>query len=149
MGTAMMPEFVGIYERLGADYNLPLLLMEDYRTFSVMDYVGPVTTAEYDAARDRAAARGNPVVALQLETVWSWPDGIEAAYRDLFASVPPGVSWLALHFTAPGDVELFDVEAAIRTGEYAFFRDGRAKALMDAFGLVPIGLRDWQERLWA
>jgi predicted glycoside hydrolase/deacetylase ChbG (UPF0249 family) len=149
MGTAMMPEFVDIYERLGVDYNLPLLLMEDYRTFSVMDYVGPVTTAEYDAARDRAAARGNPVVALQLETVWSWPDVIEAAYRDLFASVPPGVSWLALHFTAPGDVELFDVEAAIRTGEYAFFHDGRAKALMDEFGLVPIGLRDWQERLWA
>ncbi|QDZ11668.1 polysaccharide deacetylase family protein [Devosia ginsengisoli] len=149
MGTAMMPEFVAIYERLGADYRLPLLLMDDYRTFSVMDYVGPVTTAEYNAARDRAAARGNPVVALQLETAWDWPDGIETAYRNLFARVPPGVSWLALHFTAPGDVELFDTEAVIRTGEYAFFRDGRAKALMDEFGLVPIGLKDWQARLLA
>lgn len=149
MGTAMMPEFVGIYERLGADFGLPLLLMKDYLTFSVMDYVGPVSTAEYDAARDRAASRGNPIVDLQLETAWDWPNGIEAAYRSLFARVPSGISWLALHFTAPGDVELFDTEAAIRTGEYAFFRDGRAKALMDEFGLIPIGLRDWQARLRA
>jgi chitin disaccharide deacetylase len=147
MGTAMMPEFVDIYEGLGAEFGLPLLLMEDYSTFSVMDYVGPVTTVEYDAARDRAAARGNPVVAIQKETVWDWPDGIEAAYRELFASLPGGTSWLALHFTAPGDVELFDTEAAIRTGEYTFFRNGRAKALMDEMGLVPIGLKDWRGRL--
>jgi predicted glycoside hydrolase/deacetylase ChbG (UPF0249 family) len=147
MGTAMMPEFVEIYEVLGREFNLPLLLMEDYRTFSVMDYVGPVTVEAFDAARDRARARGNPIVTLQSETVWDWPEGIETAYRKLFASLPEGTSWLALHFTAPGDVGLFDREAHIRTGEYEFFRSGRAGELMAEYGLVPIGVRDWQARL--
>ncbi|MBW8727648.1 MAG: ChbG/HpnK family deacetylase [Inquilinus limosus] len=67
MGTAMMPEFVAIYERLGAHYRLPILLMKDYMTFSVMDYVGPVTTAEFNAASAKAQQRGNPVVDLQLD----------------------------------------------------------------------------------
>jgi chitin disaccharide deacetylase len=147
MGTAMMPEFVDIYERLGAEFGLPLLLMKDYLTFSVMDYVGPVTVEPFNAARDKAAARGNPIVDLQLETVWTWPDGIEAAYRNLFASIPEGTSWLALHFNAPGEVELFDAEAHIRTGEYAFFRDGRASEMMKEYGIEPITVRKWS-RAW-
>ena len=147
MGAAMMPEFVDIYERLGAEFNLPLLLMRDYRTFSVMSYVGPVTTDEFNRARDAAEYRGNPIVAMQLETIWDWPDGIEAAYRGLFNSVPEGLSWLALHFNAPGEVELFDHEAHIRTGEYNFFRGGRAAELMTEYGLVPVGVRQWRELL--
>ncbi|GLQ56346.1 polysaccharide deacetylase family protein [Devosia nitrariae] len=147
MGTAMMPEFVAIYERLGADYRLPILIMKDYLTFSVMDYVGPVTTAEFDAASARAQQRGNPVVDLQLETPWEWPAGIEAAYRDLFALVPQGLSWLALHFNAPGDIELIAEEAAIRIGEYEFFRSGRASELMAEFGIEPVGVREWRDRM--
>jgi predicted glycoside hydrolase/deacetylase ChbG (UPF0249 family) len=149
MGTAMMPEFVAIYERLGAEFGLPLLLMKDYSTFSVMDYVGPVTHDEYNQARDRAAARGNPVVELQLETPWAWPDGIEAAYRDLFARVPEGVSWLALHFNTPGEIEHMDQQAPIRTGEYEFFRNGRAAALMAEYGLAPVGVAAWRDRMRA
>lgn len=147
MGTAMMPEFVAIYERLGADYDLPILIMKDYLTYSVMDYVGPVTTAEFDAASARAQQRGNPVVDLQLETPWEWPEGIEAAYRDLFARVPQGLSWLALHFNAPGDIEFIAEEAGIRTGEYEFFRSGRAGELMTEFGIEPVGVRAWRDRM--
>lgn len=149
MGTAMMPEFVHIYEKLGAEFSLPLLLMRDYLTFSVMSYVGPVTSAEFNTASARAVARGNPIVALQAETPWTWPDGIETAYRQLFESLPEGISWLALHFSAPGDIEIIDSENAIRTGEYEFFRSGRAKALMDELGLVPIGVRSWRDAIRA
>ena len=147
MGTAMMPEFVTVYERLGADYRLPILLMKDYMTFSVMDYVGPVTTAEFDAASGRARQRGNPIVDLQLETPWAWPQGIEAAYRDLFSRVPEGVSWLALHFNAPGEIEHMASDAAFRTGEYEFFRSRRAAELMAEFGIVPMGVRNWRDRM--
>ena len=147
MGAAMMPEFVGIYERLGAEFRLPLLLMEDYRTFSVMGYVGPVTTDEYDRARDRAAARGNPVVALRAETPWAWPDGREAAYRRLFAGLPVGTSWLALHFSTGGDIDLIDTEARFRTGEYDLFRSGKASDMLATEGITPIGVRPWREAM--
>lgn len=149
MGTAMMPEFVAIYERLGADYRVPILLMKDYLTFSVMDYVGPVTTAEFETASTRAQTRGNPVVDLQLETPWAWPQGIEAAYRELFESVPLGVSWLALHFNAPGDIEAISGEASIRIGEYEFFRSGKATELMSELGIKPLGVRAWRDQLRA
>lgn len=147
MGTAMMPEFVTIYERLGAEFRLPLLLMRDFSTFSAMAYAGPAGTGPFDAALARAAARGNPVVDMQYETPWDWPDGIEAAYRDLFSSIPEGLSWLALHFNAPGEIEAIDHEAAFRVGEYEFFRDGRATALMAEYGLQPVGIREWRERM--
>ncbi len=146
MGTAMMPEFVAVYERLGADFNLPILLMKDYTTFSVMDYVGPVTTAEFDTASARARQRGNPIVDLQLETPWEWPQG-EAAYRDLFSRVPEGLSWLALHFNAPGEIELMASDAMFRTSEYEFFHSGRARQLMAEFGIEPVGVREWRDRM--
>ncbi len=149
MGTAMMPEFVAIYERLGADYRVPILLMKNYLTFSVMDYVGPVTTAEFETASTRAQTRGNPVVDLQLETPWAWPQGIEAAYRELFESVPLGVSGLALHFNAPGDIEAISGEASIRIGEYEFFRSGKATELMSELGIKPLGVRAWRDQLRA
>jgi hypothetical protein len=82
---------------------------------------------------------------LQLERVWDWPNGIEAAYRTLFGSVPEGVSWPALPFSAPGEVELFDSEAEIRIGEYGFSRSGRASKLIKELGLVLIGVRQWRD----
>jgi predicted glycoside hydrolase/deacetylase ChbG (UPF0249 family) len=148
MGTAMMPEFVAIYERLGADYRLPLLLVEDFMTYSPIGvYAGAVTTGNYEAALARARTRGNHVFDLQMETPWDHSGGVEAAYRDLFARVPLGTTFLALHFNAPGDIELYDEGAAIRIGEYEFFRSGRARELMNEFGLTPIGMRQFRDRL--
>lgn len=147
MGTAMMPEFVAVYERLGADYSVPILLMKDYMTFSVMDYVGPVTTEEFDAASAEARRRGNPIVDLQLETPWEWPLGIDAAYRGLFSRLPEGLSWLALHFNAPGEIEFMAGDAAVRTGEYEFFRSGRARELMAELGIEAVGVREWRNRM--
>lgn len=149
MGTAMMPEFIAVYGRLGAEFGLPLLLMRDYRSFSVMTYVGPVTIGEYEAVLDTAEARRNPVVDMQFETPWGHPDTIEQAYRRLFQSIPDGLSWLALHFNAPGDIEAIDKEAHFRISEYEFFRSGRATDLMAEYDLTPIGVRSWRERMQA
>lgn len=147
MGAAMMPEFVDIYERIGEEFKLPLLLMRDYASFSVMDYVGPVTAQAFEAARDRAEARGNPVVDLQLETPWTWPEGRDAAYRSLVAAIPEGLSWLALHFSADTDIALMDAEAPIRIGEWEFFKTGLAAQLLNEFNILPIGTRQWRDRM--
>lgn len=147
MGAAMMPEFVDIYERLGSEFNLPLLLMRDYLTFSVMGYVGPVTMHEYDRARDRAARRGNPVVDLQVETPWEWPNGRDAAYEDLFSALPEGISWLAFHFSTEGEISPIDGEARCRIGEYELFRSGRVHEMLKEQGIVPIGVRQWRDSM--
>jgi hypothetical protein len=48
----MMPEFVDIYERLGEEFKLPLMLMKDYATFSVMEYSG---SGDFNGIRCRAS----------------------------------------------------------------------------------------------
>lgn len=133
----MMPEFVDICERLGAEYRLPLLLPRDFTRYSPIEYCGPVTTELYERALGRATARGNPVFDRQVETPWHRPDGDAAAYRELFARLPAGLSFLALHFNAPGDIELIDAASDVRTGEYDLFRTAGETSLMSS------ALRRW------
>lgn len=38
-------------------------------------------------------------------------------------------------------------DAAFRTGEYEFFRSRRAAELMAEFGIVPMGVRNWRDRM--
>ncbi len=148
MGTAMMPEFVAVYEQIGADYRLPTLMMADFMTYSPIGvYAGEVTTGNYERALAAAHARGNPVCSLQLETPWDHSRGVDAAYRELFSCIPEGLTWLALHFNTPGDIELFDQGAQIRIGEYEFFRSPKGRALMDEFGLIPVGMRQFRDRM--
>jgi predicted glycoside hydrolase/deacetylase ChbG (UPF0249 family) len=150
MGTAMMPEFVAIYEQLGADYRLPTLMMADFMTYSPIGvYAGPATAENYEPALAKARARGNPIFDLQLETDWEQTQGMEAAYRAIFTRIPEGMTYLTLHFNSPGDIELMDNEAHIRIGEYQFFRSPRGRALMDEFGLIPIGMRQFRDKMRA
>ena len=145
-----MPEFVAVYERIGADYRLPILMMADFMTYSPIGvYAGPATAENYLPALAKARARGNPIFDLQLETDWEQKDGIEAAYRAIFARVPEGMTYLTLHFNAPGDIELMAEEPHIRIGEYEFFRSPRGRALMDEFGLITIGMRQFRDRMRA
>ncbi len=50
MGTALCPEFVDIYVRLGLDYKLPILLVKDYNSFNPRSYSGPMSNDNYNAA---------------------------------------------------------------------------------------------------
>jgi hypothetical protein len=65
----------------------------------------------------------------------------------LFADLGPGLAWIALHFTSPGDIEFISPDAAIRIAEYDLFKSGRGKALMDAAGLTLVGMRAFRDRL--
>ncbi|MFT2215064.1 hypothetical protein ACLJYM_24870 [Rhizobium giardinii] len=104
-------------------------------------------TWQYTATRDRAEARGNQIVDLQAETPWTWLDGRDAAYRSLFESLPEGLSWLDLHFSADTDIRLMDDEASIRVGEYEFFRSGGAAVMMNELNLEPIGVGGWRQKI--
>ena len=150
MGAVMAPEFVDIYDRLGRDYGVPILLVKDLSRFNPMTYAGPTDTRRYDAVVRAARSRGDPIFDLVLETPWDRTADAETAYRAMFADIPDGLSYLALHFNTPGDFVAVEPEFAhIRTEEYAFFRSGRVPSLLADHGIEAIGMRQVRDRLRA
>ncbi len=153
MGTAMCPEFVETYFRLGMDYKLPIFLVEDYDTFNPRLYSGPMSTERYNAVIARAREEGFPIFDLVLETPWQRANDAETVYREMFQNLSEGLTYLSLHFNAPGDFEVVEPEYAhIRTEEYALFKGRRITEWVGERGLTIVGLRDIRDRLrshWA
>ena len=146
MGTALCPEFVDIYVQLGLDYKLPILLVKDYSAFNPRSYSGPMTNDRYNAALKRAEAKGFAVFDLVQETMWDRKDDAETAYRAMFKRLPLGLTFLSLHFNAPGDFEVIEPSHAyIRTDEYAVFRSGKIKEWAGDNGLEIVGMRAMRE----
>jgi chitin disaccharide deacetylase len=150
MGVVMMPEFVDIYERLGRDYDVPILLPKDLHAFNPMSYAGPAATGRYDRVVQQARARSEPVFDVVIESPWRRTSDVASAYRAMFDSIPEGLTYLALHFNAPGDFEAIEPEFAhIRTEEYAFFRSGAAEVLIAEHQIEVIGMRAIRQQLRA
>jgi predicted glycoside hydrolase/deacetylase ChbG (UPF0249 family) len=150
MGTAQMPEFVGIYRRLGQEFRLPVLLVKDLERYNPATYAGPLDTAGYDAEVAAARTAGEAIFDIVFETPWSRSGDAEAAYRAIFAEIQDGLTYLSMHFNAPGDFEtIAPATAHIRTEEYALFRTDRIKGWIAEFGLELIGMRALREELRA
>ena len=148
MGTVTSPEFVDIYFRLGKDYKLPILLVKDYKTFGAQVYSGGMTTERYDAVVSEARTEGFPIFELAVETPWQRETSAETAYHEMFRRLPDGLTYLALHFNAPGDFEVVEPEYAhIRTDEYALFKTERIAEWLRELGLTAVGMRSIRDRL--
>jgi len=148
MGTALCPEFVDIYLRLGLEYRLPILLLRDYNTYNPRSYSGPMSNERYDAVLAQARQKGFVIFDAVFETPWQRTTDAETAYRSLFQNIPEGLTFLSLHFNAPGDFEVIEPEYAhIRTDEYALFKTGRIGEWVREGGLEVIGMRGLRERL--
>src|SRR6476659_2584278 len=142
MGSAQMPEFINIFRRLGREYRLPVLLVKDLSRYNPASYAGPLNTADYDKAVAAARADGEPIFEIVFETPWTRTADAETAYRAIFAEIPEGLSFLSMHFNAPGDFEVVNPESAyIRTEEYALFRTARIGEWVKEFGVEVIGMR--------
>ena len=102
MGTAQMPEFVDIFRRLGREYRLPVLLVKDLSRYNPASYAGPVNTAGYAEAIAAARADGDPIFDIVFETPWARKTKAEIAYRAIFAEISEGLTFLSMHFNAPG-----------------------------------------------
>jgi predicted glycoside hydrolase/deacetylase ChbG (UPF0249 family) len=150
MGTIICPEFVEIYLRLGLEYRLPLLLVRDYNTFNPRSYSGPMSNERYDAVLAQAKEKSFPIFEIAYETPWQRTTSAEVAYFDIFRRIPEGLTFLSLHFNAPGDFEVVEPEFAhIRTEEYALFKTPKIAEWVRANGLEVIGLRGVRDRLRA
>jgi hypothetical protein len=148
MGTAMCPEFVDIYVALGLEYDLPILLVKDYNAFNPRSYSGAMTNDRYDAALALARAQGLAAFDRVQETMWNRKDDAETAYGAMFRRLPVGLTFLSLHFNAPGDFEVIEPsQAYIRTEEYAVFKSGRIKQWAKENSLEIVGMRALRDDL--
>jgi hypothetical protein len=148
--AAMAPEFVTIYARLGDAYRVPVMFP---RHFSEIDYrpnLGEVDLAVYPWIADRLADIDHPLMDSLRETPWARTAEAGSAYRQMLSTLPAGLSFLALHFNAPGEIEAIEPGSAhIRTEEYAAFSAPDFAAWMAKEGLQPIGFRGFRESLRA
>lgn len=150
MGTAQMPEFVRIFRKLGQEYRVPVLLVKDLSRYNPATYAGPLDPAGYDAEVAEARAAGEPVFDIVFETPWARKTDAETAYRAIFGEIGPGLTFLSMHFNAPGDFETINPEwAHIRTEEYALFRTPRIGEWLKEFGIEVIGMRGLRDQLRA
>lgn len=142
MGTAWQPEFVDLYQRLGEEFRLPIVLTRD---------VGKTAPADFDfePAFKRLVERGNPDFQRFLMTPFGNPVPDEDTYAEILGAAVPGLNWGAFHFTAPGDFAMISDDAPTRLAEYRFFRSGRAKAMIEAAGLTLVGMRSFRDAMRA
>jgi len=116
MGAAAAPEFAAIYVRLGREYRLPVLLARSSSSYvSVLD-MGPLDLGYYDQLIAALSAQDVPLIdrfAMGL-----------AMRQHSCEQAEPGVTYLSLHCSTPGEVErLHPDDAAWRIAEYRLFQD--------------------------
>jgi hypothetical protein len=105
--------------------------------------MGPVDPAIYDERAADIEASGNPVVD-QVALTPGVPSGeSDKTYRDLVAAAPPGLSFMAFHCCAPGDIEaIVPPRAHWRTDEFRIFQDSGFLDWVAGTGIRPIGFRE-------
>lgn len=124
MGAALTPELIDVYIRLGRDYGLPILFPRGASGYLEVLNMGPVDPALYETRVADIEACGNPVVDHVALTPGVPSAQSDNAYRDLVTAVPPGLSFLAFHCCAPGDIEaIVPPRAHWRTDEFRLFQD--------------------------
>jgi chitin disaccharide deacetylase len=114
MGVAAAPEFVETYLELGREYRLPVLLLD----------MGPLDADLYPRLLDDAGAAGMPVIDTFAMGLAMRHLGCNEAYRQMVEQAAPGVTYVSLHCSTPGEVErLHPQDADWRIAEYQLFDD--------------------------
>ena len=150
MGTAQMPEFTAILRRLGHDYRLPVLLVKDLSALQSRELCRPARPR----ALRRRGRRGPRRRRAGLRDRPRDPLGPQDRRRDRLSRDlrrhPRGLTFLSMHFNAPGDFETINPrDAWVRTEEYALFRTGKIADWIDEFDLELIGMRGLRDDLRA
>ena len=106
MGAALLPALLPIYVELGRRYRLPVLIPRRLEEYLWILRVEGLRIEDY-RARARALERsGAPIIDGFRMTPGVPSAESDAAYRSLVADIPPGVTFLSIHCSAPGDIEL-------------------------------------------
>ena len=147
-GGVLAPEFRDIYLRLGIDYELPILVTPSLTTYGGIHNLQGVEDDAYRAWAADVAHHGFQLFDRILETPWQRTEPAEAAYRDMVGQIEPGLSFMAMHFTKPGEIEAIDLDYShIRTAEYGLFRSDKFRAWLNEQNLTLIGMSEFRSKL--
>jgi len=139
MAGAMLPGLLEIQVRLAREYGLFPVLPR-----SITWAPDP---AAYRAALAELDAAGAPVVDHCRGTLPVPAAALARRWRAVIASLPPGITHLALHATAPGDFgAMSPLHAVWRYAEYRALRRGLLRDLCAEEGVAMLGTRALQER---
>ncbi len=139
MAAAMLPGLLEVQVRLGREYGLfPVLPRSIHWAPDTNSYQSVLAELDRAGAPVVDHCRGTqPVSAAALASSW----------RRVLAELPPGLTHLALHATAPGDfAAMAPLHAPWRFAEYRLVQRGGFAALCAEAGVAVLGTRELQER---
>jgi chitin disaccharide deacetylase len=143
MGCACTPEFIDIYTKLAAEYQIPAMLPKSFFDFDPAANWGEYNPEECNrklADLDLSWATQFDAV---IETPWCDSSILQERYDRFFRRLQPGKNFLALHFNTPGEIEFIDSPAGARTriAEYEYFRSGGISERLEKLGATPVPFR--------
>ncbi|WP_374384133.1 polysaccharide deacetylase family protein [Dongia sp.] len=150
MGALICPEFVETYVKVALDYALPALLTRSYADYDPRHNLGDLSdTAPMARALALAETAGIVPADQVLETPFGRNGAARPAYDALMARIEPGLTFLAMHFNAPGEIEAIEPKSShIRTEEFALFQDPHFTGPLLA-GCELLGMRGFRDRMRA
>ncbi|MBZ0261931.1 MAG: polysaccharide deacetylase family protein [Hyphomicrobiales bacterium] len=149
-GAVLAPEFCDIYVRLGLEYALPILITPSLATYGGIHNLQGVRDADFRKHAEVARTQGFHMFDRIIETPWQRLASAEKVYRELINGIAPGLTFMALHFTKPGEIEVIDPQnSRIRTAEYKLFRGTSFRNWLGQQGLSVIGMRGLRDELRA
>lgn len=127
--AALAPEFAATYLALADEYRVPVMVPRSLDAYGPVHNLAGVDPAFYREMAERFSAGGGIPADRVLETPWHREVPPAERYEALFATVGSGVTFMALHANAPGEIEAIEpATAAIRTEEFAFLSGGESAA---------------------
>jgi hypothetical protein len=142
MYSALIPELVESYVRLGLEYRLPVLLPRRIEANLAGLGLGDLDLSMYTASFEQLEQMGMPLVDCVIGSLTVPNPERDATYRAMLAALPPGLTNISLHPNIAGDIEtIVPDNGHVRVEEYALLQDADFKAFVAEQGIHIIGYR--------
>ena len=151
MGVTLAPEFCAIYIRLGAEYQLPVLLTKKLSQYGPNNHIVGVTDEQFDEFVVLASEKNMPIFDRVLETDFNRKATMQLgdlAYQTMFTKNLTGLTFAALHPNAPGEVEMIEPnQFHVRTQEHEIFSSNNYLSWLAKNEIKPIGMRELRDEM--
>ncbi len=150
MGTLYYnPEYLQMALRLSEEYDIPLMFFKANQEFQ--SAVGEDNKAVFTQVSKMMERRGIPLLDSMPEIGKTSVDGIEAAYKELFRNIKPGLSLVILHLADESkEYKAITGSYPKRLQEYRIFTDPKMKEFIEEQGIILIGWKEllplWKQR---
>lgn len=143
MGVARSHRFLGIYLDVAAEYGLPVVMCKTLAGHESRSRMGFPDDEPFLEQVRKVEARKGVLFDRAMQTPWERTGDATATYKAILRSLPSGLTFLALHFNKPGEVEAIEPETAhLRIAEYELFRRPEFGAWLDEQDIRVISFRD-------